>query len=117
MKDFDLNTWLFDTAQSIADELKDADENEHGDRFYELLNEEIERAVIYYSDAVAIVSACQFFSGYDEHEMAPFKNMSQIAFAGLYDEASEKMQLKENDGTNCVELTTPLGNVETIKIK
>ena len=33
------------------------------------------------------------------------------------DEASEKMQLKENDGTNCVELTTPLGNVETIKIK
>lgn len=97
MKEFNLNQWLEDTAQMIADELHEADPNEYVDGFYELLHQEIDRAVIYYSDAVAIIYELGFYSDYDQSEFAPFKNISQIAFAGLYEHACDHMEPKVID--------------------
>lgn len=116
MRDFNLNQWLEDTAQMIADELKDTDPNEYVDAFWDLLHQEIDRAVIYYADAVAIVSELGFFNGYKSHELAPFDNISQIAYAGLYDEASEKMEPKVMDDIKTV-LVEIHGTTEEIKGK
>ena len=97
MKEFNLNKWLEETAQMIADELREADPNEYVDGFYELLHQEIDRAVIYYSDAVAIIYELGFYSDYDKSDFAPFKNISQIAFAGLYETACERMEPNVTD--------------------
>lgn len=97
MKEFNLNQWLEDTAQTIADELHEADPNEYVDLFLEQLHQEVDRAVIYYSDAVAIIYALGYYSGYDESDFAPFKNISQIAFAGLYEHACDHMEPKVID--------------------
>lgn len=94
MKEFNLNQWLEETAQMIADELREADPNEYVDGFFELLHQEIDRAVIYYADAVAIIYELGFYSDYDKSDFAPFKNISQIAFAGLYETACERMEPK-----------------------
>ena len=94
MKEFNLNQWLEETAQMIADELHETDPSEYVDGFFELLHQEIDRAVIYYSDAVAIIYELGFYSDYDQSDFAPFKNISQIAFAGLYETACERLEPK-----------------------
>ena len=116
MKEFNLNQWIEETAQMIADELREADPNEYVDGFFELLHQEIDRAVIYYSDAVAIIYELGFYSDYDESEFAPFKNISQIAFAGLYETACERMEPKVTDSIKTVLIRRDETN-ETITAK
>ena len=106
MEDFNLNGWLDDTAQMIANELRDTDPNEYGDAFYEMLHEEVDRAVIYYSPAMAIIREVGFFNGYKDHELAPFDNISQIAYAGLYDEAISRMDAIVHDGEKFIRVIT-----------
>ena len=93
MKEFDFHTWLNDTAETINENLKGVNENEANDRFYEILAQEIDTAVIYYVDAVAIILSLGAFSGYEDSEFFPFTNISQIAYHALYEEATEKLNL------------------------
>ena len=71
-------------------------QQEANDRFYEILAQEIDTAVIYYVDAVAIILSLGAFSGYEESEFFPFTNISQIAYHALYEEATEKLTLNSS---------------------
>jgi hypothetical protein len=97
-KEFDAYKWLNEVAEEFTAELQKVEANEVEDQYWSLLHNELDRAVIYYSDAVAIINAIGFFSGYDENEYYPFKNISQLAYAGLYEYASEKLELKTEGG-------------------
>ena len=101
---FNLNTWITDTAELIAEELKDANESDFEDRFYELLHQEVDTAVIYYTDAVAIILELGAFSGYEESEFYPFNNISQIAYAALLEAANENISPQWIDDTKGVSI-------------
>lgn len=91
MKEFNPHVWLDDTVELIKENLNDANENDFEERFNTILEQEIDTAVIYYTDAVAIILALGVFNGYEDSEFFPFTNISQIAYAGLYEWAHERI--------------------------
>lgn len=62
----------------------------------EIIHEEIDRAVIYYSDAMEIVYVLNFYSWGDTlsaHEFGEIKNISHLAYIALYDYAVDNLEI------------------------
>lgn len=57
---------------------------EYGDDGLDTVYTLIDNQVTYYSDSVDIVASLGYFSGYEQSEFYPFKDISQLAYAALY---------------------------------
>ena len=45
----------------------------------------IDNEVTYYGDSVNIVASLGYFSNYQQNQFYPFRNISELAYAALYD--------------------------------
>ena len=76
MYNFDQRQWLADLEANIK---ADAPSDKWG-----YIHEEIDNAVIYYTECMAIVTALQYWD-WEENEMGRIDNITQLAWVALYE--------------------------------
>ena len=73
----------FDAVEWLA-ELEDSLRNDNPSDKWEYIHHEIDNAVIYYTDCVAIVASLQYWD-WEDNELGRIDNITQLAWVALYD--------------------------------
>jgi len=95
---FNKYKWLEEQTESLVEYIKYDHENGNEtdlDSLQDKLHIDLDTDVIYYSHCWDICKELAFPCEWDTHELAPFNNVSQLAYAALYDWAMEKIDLEE----------------------
>jgi len=85
MKTFNEYAFLEDLQTTIKEE--------NPTDVWELIHEEIERECIYYADCFEIVRAL-YITDWKDNEFGEITNITQLAFAALYEYVSENLEVE-----------------------
>jgi hypothetical protein len=95
---FNKYKWIEETEQLLKEYILESIKNDHsvdaGD-LAEQLNNEIDNDVIYYNDCWDICKEIAPNYDWDKMELAPITNISQLAFAALYEYAYQNIDLEK----------------------
>lgn len=81
----------FDAVEFLA-ELEDSLRNDNPSDKWGYIHEEIDNAVIYYTDCVAIVASLQYWD-WEENEMGRIDNITQLAWVALYEYVVDNIKI------------------------
>lgn len=76
----------------FLEDLKDTIEQSNGGDVYDIINQEIDNAVIYYADCFAIVQEL-FVTDWKDHEFGEITNIQQLAYISLYDYVIDNLEI------------------------
>lgn len=80
----------FDAVEFLA-ELEDNLRNDNPSDKWEYIHHEIDNAVMYYTDCVAIVAELQFWN-WEDNELGRIDNINQLAWVALYEYVVENIK-------------------------
>jgi len=80
----------FDAVEFLA-ELEDNLRNDNPSDKWEYIHHEIDNAVMYYTDCVAIVAGLQFWN-WEDNELGRIDNINQLAWVALYEYVVENIK-------------------------
>lgn len=83
METFDKYAFLEQVQEGIKEDKPDS--------VWEYIYHEIDNAVIYYADCVAIISELRFFN-WENHDLGNFDSINQLAWAALNDFVAEELK-------------------------
>jgi hypothetical protein len=95
---FNKYKWIEETEQLLKEYILESIKNDHSvdaSDLAEQLNNEIDNDVIYYNHCWDICKGIAPNSEWDKMELAPITNISQLAFAALYEYAYQNINLEK----------------------
>jgi hypothetical protein len=95
---FNKYQWLEEQTKSLNEYLKFNKENGNQtdyDELFEQLLQEIDNDCIYYSNCWDICKQLAPVDEWDKMELAPITNISQLAYAALYEFATDNINIQE----------------------
>tara|TARA_R110001606_G_C14962406_1_gene602041 strand:+ start:194 stop:505 length:312 start_codon:yes stop_codon:yes gene_type:complete len=78
---------------NFLEELEDSIKSEQPEDVWEMIHQEIDSAVIYYSDCFDIIKALSYTS-WEDNEFGEINNITQLAFTALYEFVSENINVE-----------------------
>ena len=76
---------------AFLEQVQEGIKEDKPDSVWEYIHHEIDSAVMYYTDCVAIVLALQFWD-WEENEFGRIDNISQLAWVALYDFVADELK-------------------------